>query len=1032
MDTAVRTPLEIFSLPQHLVIPLFQRPYVWSQEDQWEPLWADVRHASETRIARPWTSATHFLGAVVLQALDTPSGTLGARLIIDGQQRLTTLQLLLDATAAVLEARGKKDLAAQLEGLAHNASQWVGSGDSLKLRHSNRDAGAFKEVMQAAPPDGYDKLEHAGSLLVRAHRYFAGEVEAWLAASSGDDSPRAVALAGVLANGLQLVVIDLRRDENSQEIFETLNARGTPLTAADLIKNLVFQRLAAEGVDTKSAYETLWPFDTAFWEETTSAGRYQVSRGSLFLNQWLIARTGEEVGPRSTFTRFKHYVEHEADASMRDLLGIIKRQADLYQSWLERADQPHADLTRVELSVYRTQAIESEVIKPLLIWLHEPGRSLEAAVVEEVVVNVESWLLRRALLRLTGADHGRVIAELLVALRSSPPEELGSRTANYFARQSAPSTYWPADGDLRTSLASEPVYRRLKRGRLRMFLEAAEDHLRGYTSGRPSRAGTRVARVGYPIEHLLPQSWRANWPVDDPAHEAERENHVHRLGNLTLLTTSLNSSVSNSAWLGDSGKYAKLHDHDVFLLNRRVRGAGSQGWDEELIDRRTAELVDALVATWPVPEGHVVAFTNAAPAAESASASVGDLLRDGLLQPGQILHARSGIWADKTSTVLDDGQLLVEDQKFTSPSAAGHYIRKANTNGWSFWRLADGRRLKDLRTEYLKRRGGAAPPSDSDISPFTEADLSPLSHRLADLILLANRVSAAASSSQERLLPGATNDPDFLWRRYVAVGSGGTYIAVGVRSPEWGTGGPVWVRLHHSTIGFEAASRALREAGHVVELDASGHAWVPLDLQSEGVADDVVEGVVDQVVGLMAAISTELGEAVDKPGEGVPPDDVNVRGGEAPAKDGLYKAFWIRCSEQLGECQPTWPKPKKVPDYAWLTLPSGTSGAMYYVEFVKQGLLSELVFEFKDAASNVAALDALLEVREIVEDRYGSPLVWESLPGRKSTRVFEALAGATVELEAEWSLYIEWIVDRQTRLRSVVQAVGGVMRQSLG
>ena len=1032
MDTAVRTPLEIFSLPQHLVIPLFQRPYVWTQDEQWEPLWSNVKRVAELRLNQPSVVAAHFLGAVVLQAMENQSGTLQPRSIIDGQQRLTTLQILLDATAVVLQERTMDDLALQLEGLAHNASQWVGSGDTLKLRHSNRDAGPFQEVMQAKPPVDYGGLEHAGSLLVRAHQYFAGEVSTWLSTSSDNARTRAVSLAGVLANGLQLVVIDLRRDENSQEIFETLNARGTPLTAADLIKNLVFQRLSAEGVDTKSAYEDLWPFDTTFWEQTISAGRYQVSRGSLFLNQWLISRTGEEVGPRSTFTRFKHYVEHEADATMRDLLGIIKRQADLYQNWLERANQPHADLTRVELSVYRTQAIESEVIKPVLIWLHEPGRSFEATVVEEVVVNVESWLLRRALLRLTGADHGRVIAELLVALRSSPAEELGSRTANYFARQSAPSTYWPADGDLRSSLASEPVYRRLKRGRLRIFLEAAEDHLRGYTSGRPSRAGTRVARVGYPIEHLLPQSWRANWPVDDPAQEAERENHVHRLGNLTLLTTSLNSSVSNSSWLGEGGKYAKLHDHDVFLLNRRVRDAGNERWDEELIDRRTTELVDALVATWPVPEGHVVAFANAAPAAESTVVSIGDLLRDGLLQPGQMLHARSGIWADKTSTVLDDGQMLVDDQKFTSPSAAGHYIRKANTNGWSFWRLPDGRRLRDLRTEYLKRRGGATPPPESDISPFTEADLSPSSQRLADLILLANRVSAAASASQERLLPGATNDPDFLWRRYVAAGAGETHLAVGVRSLEWGTGGPVWVRLHHSTVGFEAASRALREAGHVLKLDTSGHAWIPLDLQSEGVADDVVEGVVDQVVGLMAAISGELGEAADKPGDVVPQDDVNMRGGEASAKDGLYKAFWIRCSERLSEREPTWPKPKKAPGYAWLTLPSGISGAVYYAEFVKQGLLSELVFEFKDAASNVAALDALLEVKEVVEARYGLPLVWESLSNRKSTRVFEARSGATIEKEVEWADYIEWIVDRQTRLRSALEAVGGVMRRNLG
>ena len=78
------------------------------------------------------------------------------------------------------------------------------------------------------------------------------------------------------------MAIDLRATENSQEIFETLNARGTPLTAADLIKNFVFQRLDAEGSDTAKAYAEDWPFEERFWEKEVSVGRYPITRGSLF------------------------------------------------------------------------------------------------------------------------------------------------------------------------------------------------------------------------------------------------------------------------------------------------------------------------------------------------------------------------------------------------------------------------------------------------------------------------------------------------------------------------------------------------------------------------------------------------------------------------------------------------------------------------------------------------------------------------------------------------------------------------------
>ena len=154
METNVRTPLDVFNLPQHLVVPLFQRPYVWDETEQWLPLWQDVRRLTEIRLNDPFSSATHFLGAVVLQAQDNPTGNLPSRNVIDGQQRLTTLQLLMDATGSVLEEHALDNLSGQLEVLTHNLELYVtGGGTRLKLRHTNRDQAAFDEVMSAEPPD---------------------------------------------------------------------------------------------------------------------------------------------------------------------------------------------------------------------------------------------------------------------------------------------------------------------------------------------------------------------------------------------------------------------------------------------------------------------------------------------------------------------------------------------------------------------------------------------------------------------------------------------------------------------------------------------------------------------------------------------------------------------------------------------------------------------------------------------------------------------------------------------------------------
>src|SRR3954470_15485428 len=139
-------------------------------------------------------------------------------------------------------------LSQQLGRLTHNEGIYVPSGETrLKLRHSNKDRDAFDEVMDAEVPIEHELLRHAAARVVRAHGYFTENVTEWLHSSADGAAQRAQALTSVLTRGLQLVTINLTASENSQEIFETLNARGTPLTAADLIRNFVFQRLGGSG-----------------------------------------------------------------------------------------------------------------------------------------------------------------------------------------------------------------------------------------------------------------------------------------------------------------------------------------------------------------------------------------------------------------------------------------------------------------------------------------------------------------------------------------------------------------------------------------------------------------------------------------------------------------------------------------------------------------------------------------------------------------------------------------------------------------
>lgn len=350
MDTHVRTPQDGFLQPQRLMVPLFQRPYVWNQENQWEPLWDDVTRVAAKRLGRPdGKPQPHFIGAVVLQQLQSPVGLMQQRTIIDGQQRLTTLQLLLDALHAELLAVEAIPQAKRIEALVTNPEPFCTSPeDRFKVWPTNRDRGAFNAVMAASPPVDHDAVGHRGERMVEAHRFFSVQARQWLA-GNGDQNARATAIETAARELLQMVVIDLAPDENAQEIFETLNARGAQLTAADLIKNFVFQRLLEAGADVEAAYQRTWAeFETGFWETEISVGRIRHPRSSIFLNHWLVARTGEEVVAREVFKRFKTFAL-DSGVPMPALLQQVQRAAGVYRGFVTGASTLTGAVDRLSL-----------------------------------------------------------------------------------------------------------------------------------------------------------------------------------------------------------------------------------------------------------------------------------------------------------------------------------------------------------------------------------------------------------------------------------------------------------------------------------------------------------------------------------------------------------------------------------------------------------------------------------------------------------------------------------------------------------
>ena len=701
--TQVKTPQDIFFSPQRFLVPLFQRPYVWSREGQWAPLWDDVRRVAE-RVER-WEQATpHFLGAVVLQQQQTEVGSLGVRTVIDGQQRLTTLQLLLDAVHEQVFMAGFASLAQQVLDLVQNPAHFTQKEeDRFKVWPTNRDRAAFNEVMSAESPVQYESLQFPTSRMALAHQYFSTEVGSWL--SDGDPERRATALVQTMSRFLQIVVIDLQADEDAQEIFETLNARGTPLTAADLIKNFVFQRLEATPPEAERAYRAYWEdFETPFWEKEVSAGRVLYSRSSLFLTQWLVSKSFKDVPAREVFSQFKNHVS-DVGLPVEDLLPQIRKSADLYRGFTEGAAVPNGALNRLNLFAYRSSTLDSEVVKPLLLWLIDPDLPpLPKGQLEKAIASLESWLVRRAFVRASTKAYNRFIVDVLNEANAAPRETAGDVIESVLARQDSPNTYWPGDAEVRRELETLPIYRRFARGRLRMVLEAIEDHRRGWDTSRPLHEQP-IVRAACTIEHVMPQEWRAFWPGNEAdSRGIARDDTIQTLGNLTLLTQSLNSKVSNGGWAGERGKREAFGQHTSILLTREVTALGLDGWTDELIQERTDAMVDDVLAIWPVPAGHAGAVSGSLERA-TFRVVVADLIRAGAIEPGQVLYARVASQQGKTCQVSEDGGIYIGDTRHETLSGAAKAVTGSQSEaGWWFWLVdpASDRSMSDIRQSYLE------------------------------------------------------------------------------------------------------------------------------------------------------------------------------------------------------------------------------------------------------------------------------------------------------------------------------------------
>lgn len=602
MNAHKRSLGQIFDPSIRLVIPLFQRPYVWEQEKNWEPLWESISEAAERRLGGQ-NQRSHFLGAVVIDQLKTRTGDIDARQVIDGQQRMTTFQVALAAARDLCRAVGNERFFKAFGKLTANDIPLSDEADDeFKVWPTNVDRASFRSVMKANSCEEVCKRFSAkptarqvgpNNLIPNAYLYFYHTLTEWLGLKEGEKfSERLRALWQAIKDDMQVVVIDLDENDDAQVIFETLNALGTPLLPADLIKNFLFQSAELRSDDTEKLYERYWkPFDerSDFWRAVVGQGRLKRPRIDQFLQHYLTLVKGDEVPATHLFAEFRDFARKNPSMTPDKHLMMLHAFGNIFMRFHVGYDV----MSREGQFFYRLEELETTTFFPLLLQVFLSADQQAGQEVTAVLTDLESFLIRRMVCGLTTKGYNTLVRSLIQKLRSAERFS-ASAIRDFLLIQDAESTRWPTDEQFKEAWASRPVYELLTRARVRIVLEALELALH---TGKSEWVKIESKLT---IEHVMPQEWVDYWPLPKEVLVEEarqrRNRLIHTFGNLTLVTGKLNPSMSNSGW---ETKKKALSDHGAFALNRKLCGLDS--WDESAIERRATDLFDLAKSIWPRP-----------------------------------------------------------------------------------------------------------------------------------------------------------------------------------------------------------------------------------------------------------------------------------------------------------------------------------------------------------------------------------------------------------------------------------------------
>ena len=561
MEAAPTRLIDYFSGFKQNLVPLFQRPYTWS-EKQWRTLWDDVMAFYPSDDVSD--KATHFMGAVVtMPARSVPVGV-SKYLIIDGQQRLTTVSLLMCALRDSLspEPQGPRNRIQQF----YLTNFGYGGSEFFKLLPTQGDRDAYAslihEPVSSAPESQFRK----------SYDYFRRRLR-----ETSDDGEKIdpERILEIIEKRLMVVMINLSETDDPYLIFESLNFKGSPLEQADLVRNYFLMRFPV--TDQQGVYDGLWlPMQTRLGPGLTE-----------FMRHFLGAE-GEEVRKGDVYAAIKRLVTDSDSASVRLLMTRMERLSVLYGR-VSGVAEPQPELARYFDHFRR---LDFGSVYPLLLALYEDYAEDQFALDEFLgsMATLHSFILRRMIV---GVPSNSLSGLFIAICKTKPVTETPSAWLSGLLGREDKKRRWPTDAEFSESWVRSAFYG----GRAcQVVLECLEQ-----SYGHHEMVGFAESS----IEHVMPQTLAPEWyemlGADAAAIHAK---WLHTVGNLTL--TGYNPELGNRSYTLKRTTFALSH----FELNRHF--GNDERWGPIEIENRARELFKIALQLWPRPEIVVISANPSA------------------------------------------------------------------------------------------------------------------------------------------------------------------------------------------------------------------------------------------------------------------------------------------------------------------------------------------------------------------------------------------------------------------------------------